>query len=122
MVAFEAVREQAVSLHDKVVAKGADVLNPLALVKAAVHALELEANVFAREFLLPRALAKGVHVDQKQTAAQISTRTGLPINLVRQQLLDALLLPRVAKKPKPQGAVRREPDDSQKRAIAHRGV
>lgn len=65
---------------------------------------ELEANVFAREFLFPRDLAREMHVEQVLSAADIAASTGLPIPLVRQQILDALLLPKIeptASKPKP---------------------
>ena len=54
---------------------------------------ELQADVFAREFLLPRALAGRLHVCDRLPATAIAERTGLPLALVRQQLFDALLLP-----------------------------
>jgi DNA helicase-2/ATP-dependent DNA helicase PcrA len=210
MIAFDSVREQAAVLHDKVVAKDADALNPLAIIKAvaadltlelawlpkgdpalkggqavfddqsgticceladseasqallAAHEIghscihsgssscsasdidpsqsietapvglqkvedygaherrELQANVFARELLLPRALARRLHIVEKRTATEIASQTGLPINLVRQQLFDALLLPQLAKKAETRSVLRRGPDASQKRAIEHRG-
>src|SRR5258708_25718735 len=55
---------------------------------------ELQANVFAREFLLPRPAARKRHLSG-QTAADVASRLALPIDLVRQQLLDAFLLPPV---------------------------
>lgn len=83
---------------------------------------ELQANVFAREFLLPRAQAKARHLSG-ESAVAIAARLHLPINLVRQQILDAILLPEpepeAATHPKPERATRR--DDSQDRAAAHRG-
>jgi DNA helicase-2/ATP-dependent DNA helicase PcrA len=81
---------------------------------------ELQANVFAREFLLPKSLARRLHLDEKLTAVEISKRTGLPLNLVRQQLFDVLLLPQAERK-KPKSSPARNPDPSQQRAIAHRG-
>ena len=54
---------------------------------------ELQANVFAREFVFPRALARRLYLDEGLGATAIADTTGLPINLVRQQLFDALLLP-----------------------------
>ena len=84
---------------------------------------ELQANVFAREFLLPRTLARRLHVEDHLTATKIADRTGLPKALVRQQLFDALLLPTVlelaATGP---SAHRPRPDSSQDRAAAHRGT
>lgn len=83
---------------------------------------ELQANVFGREFLLPRAQAKARHLSG-ESAIAIAARLHLPINLVRQQILDAILLPEpepeVANPPKLERAPRR--DESQDRAAAHRG-
>ena len=84
---------------------------------------ELQADVFAREFLLPRALAGRLHVCDSLPATEIAERTGLPLALVRQQLFDALLLPppppQIAT-PIPAGTPR--PDSSQDRAARHRGA
>ena len=83
---------------------------------------ELQANVFARELVLPRTVARKLHVDQQLTAAAIAASTCLPIGLVRQQLFDALLLP-TASLPAEQvpSPLARKPDPSQDRASAHRG-
>src|SRR5262245_12136703 len=54
---------------------------------------ELQANVFAREFLLPRAFARSLHVQDDLGASEIAAKLSLPRDLVRQQLFDALLLP-----------------------------
>lgn len=83
---------------------------------------ELQANVFAREFLLPRPLARQLHLDDGLGAGAIADRLSLPKDLVRQQLLDALLLP-----PGPVGATvptivpPPRSDASQDRAAFHRG-
>ncbi|KRG70548.1 UvrD-helicase domain-containing protein [Pseudoxanthomonas dokdonensis] len=53
---------------------------------------ELQANVFARELLLPRTLARALFLGGR-TASRIAADLALPLELVRQQLLDALLLP-----------------------------
>ena len=84
---------------------------------------ELQANVFAREFLLPRASAARLHVDGGLGATALAERTGLPLALVRQQLFDALLLPappQEAEMAAPTYVPR--PDPSQDRAVAHRGA
>lgn len=53
---------------------------------------ELQANVFARELLLPRNLArKFAHSDVGPS--KIARDIGVPLEFVRQQMLDALLLP-----------------------------
>jgi DNA helicase-2/ATP-dependent DNA helicase PcrA len=81
---------------------------------------ELQANVFAREFLLPRPRARAKHL-AGEGAALIANSLGLPKDLVRQQLLDALLLPpsppetTTAPEPSPRN------DPSQDRAAQHRG-
>ena len=59
---------------------------------------ELQANVFAREFLLPRTLARQLYLENELRAGAIAERMTLPKNLVRQQLFDALLLPVTASK------------------------
>lgn len=81
---------------------------------------ELQANVFARELLLPRAHAQRLHVDGGLAASTIAETLDLAVDLVRQQLLDALLLPAVAAEAPKQVSPRRE-DTSQDRAAAHRG-
>lgn len=82
---------------------------------------ELHANVFAREFLLPRTLARRLHLDEAIGASTIAERTGLSKNLVRQQLFDALLLPAPAEDDKNVQAHPSRPDPSQERAAAQRG-
>ncbi len=54
---------------------------------------ELQANVFSRELLLPRELARELYLTQGLRASQIARNLKLPIDLVRQQLLDTLLIP-----------------------------
>ena len=84
---------------------------------------ELQANLFAREFVLPRELARRVYLENGMTASEIVMSTQLPRALVCQQLFDALLLPDApdsetdSAKPK---VVRRDP--AQERAILHRGA
>ena len=86
---------------------------------------ELQANVFAREFLFPRALATRLHVDDGITATAIANRTGLPLALVCQQLFDALLLPPVPSENESDSssAAHAAPvDPSQDHAVGHRGT
>jgi DNA helicase II / ATP-dependent DNA helicase PcrA len=81
---------------------------------------ELQANVFAREFLLPRSEARCLYLAEGLGAAIIAERRALPKDLVRQQLLDALLLP-PAPPVAPSTVGPLQPDPSQDRAAAHRG-
>jgi superfamily I DNA/RNA helicase len=54
--------------------------------------LELAANVFARELLLPTELARGAF-SQGLGPKAVSDQIGLDLDMVRQQMLDAVLLP-----------------------------
>lgn len=83
---------------------------------------ELQADLFAREFLLPRERARHLHLDEDLTATDIAARTGLPFALVAQQILDALLLPPVAEPSSPQARAPVGLDPSQARAAQHRGA
>lgn len=65
---------------------------------------ELQANIFARELLLPRQVARTLFLSGK-TAKQLQRELDLPLELVRQQLLDGLLLP----EPRPEDEVPAEP-------------
>ncbi len=53
---------------------------------------ELQANIFARELLLPRDVARALFL-AGNTASELANDLDLPLELVRQQLLDGLLLP-----------------------------
>ncbi len=54
---------------------------------------EVQMDLFAREFLLPRPWVKKLHVEDGLSATAIAERLGAPFDVVAQQLLDALLLP-----------------------------
>lgn len=54
---------------------------------------EREANVFAREFLLPAPKLRHWYADAGLTAADIAAAVGLPIGMVLHQLALALLVP-----------------------------
>ncbi len=53
---------------------------------------ELQANVFARELLLPRELARGLALGG-HGPTEVAKALGIPLEFVRQQMLDGLLLP-----------------------------
>lgn len=61
---------------------------------------ELQANVFARELLLPRELAFELWQEGERSRS-IAKRFHLHLELVRQQLADAMLLPRIPIPPPP---------------------
>ncbi len=81
---------------------------------------ELQANVFAREFLLPRAAARRKHL-AGETASAIAQTLQLPKDLVRQQLVDALLLPSAPPTEEQRPEQPGKADPSQDHAAAHRG-
>ena len=84
---------------------------------------ELQANVFAREFLLPRSFARRLYIDKTMTASAIASHMNLPKALVRQQIFDALLLPMVEDvAPAMASSYTPSPDQSQDRASTHRGA
>jgi len=60
---------------------------------------EVQMDLFAREFLLPRPVVRTLHVDQGLTASEIAGRIGAPFDVVAQQLFDALLLPPIIQGP-----------------------
>ena len=62
----------------------------------ALERRELQANVFAREFLLPRESARQRFLRQLESASGIARSLGIPLELVRLQLYDALLQPQPA--------------------------
>ena len=75
---------------------------------------EAQANVYGRELLLPRRRLKAVCLAQRLTADTIAAELGLPLNLVQQQMADALLLPE--DRPSASNGERPSLDDSQRLA------
>lgn len=55
---------------------------------------ELQANVFSREVLAPQSVVRGLH-SKGHGPARVAHDLGVPIEYVRQQMLDALLLPQL---------------------------
>ena len=81
---------------------------------------EVQMDLFAREFLLPRPLVRRLHVDDGLSASEIAAQMSAPLDVVSQQLLDALLLPVEPLAPE-QPHVKRPLNDLQAKAAAHRG-
>lgn len=54
---------------------------------------EVQMDLFAREFLLPRPLMRKLHLEDGISASEIAERMQAPFDVVAQQLFDALLLP-----------------------------
>lgn len=80
---------------------------------------EVQMDLFAREFLLPRSWLRRLHLEEGATATAISQKSKAPFGVVAQQLFDALLLPAVA--PAPERAVAAKPlNPDQLQAVRHR--
>ncbi|MBP0447265.1 UvrD-helicase domain-containing protein [Roseomonas sp. SSH11] len=81
---------------------------------------EVRMNLFARELLLPRPVARELHLDPGLTASAIAARYRVPFAVAAAQLLDGLLLPPAgpASPPRPERPLNPE----QAEAAAHRGV
>jgi superfamily I DNA/RNA helicase len=59
----------------------------------AMERRELQANVFARELLFPQSRARELYLGEDKSPRDIASLLNLPLALVRQQLIDALLIP-----------------------------
>lgn len=84
---------------------------------------ELQADVYARELLIPRTLSRELYLVQSLSSLEIASRISLPLALIRQQLFDALLLPAepACENQGPSQPAQQEIDESQRRAWEHRG-
>ena len=82
---------------------------------------EIQMDLFAREFLIPRTLVRRLHVEDALTASDIASCLEAPFDVVAQQLLDALLLPPITSV-SGEEQLEHSLNDSQKEAATHRGV
>ncbi|NOZ51692.1 MAG: UvrD-helicase domain-containing protein [Gammaproteobacteria bacterium] len=86
---------------------------------------EVIMDLFAREFMLPRRLAKRWHIEEVLSSTAIANRLNMPLTVVQQQLIDALLLPAIfpkPQKPKEKASVPVVLDPSQRAAACHHGT
>ncbi len=83
---------------------------------------ELQANVYARELLLPRTAARRLFLDEGLKASEIASRQGLKLDVVRQQLCDALLIPESPESDEgPRAPAVLKLDPTQRAAAEHHG-
>ena len=129
-------------LHDGTIACGEeeiDASSPDEPTPAGVHRIEaygarerqeLQANVYARELLLPRHETRRLFLDEKLKASQVAAAIRLPLDLVRQQFCESLLTPEppaVSEPPAPRSQasaappMRFELDPFQRTAAEHAG-
>ena len=81
---------------------------------------EVQMDLFAREFLIPRSVVRNLHVRSELSASDIAMQFGAPFDVVAQQLFDALLLPQAAPGAEEE-FVERTLNALQSAAAAHRG-
>ena len=81
---------------------------------------EVQMDLFAREFLLPRPVLRALHVDEGLSALEIAERFNAPFEPVAQQLLDGLLLPELSI-PTDEGRDPTPPNKLQLKAAGYRG-
>ena len=80
---------------------------------------EVQMDLFAREFLLPRSVARRLHITESLSASDIAGRLSAPFDVIAQQLLDALLLPQASFEGRTHEEKPLNPD--QNRAAEHTG-
>lgn len=81
---------------------------------------EIQMDLFAREFLLPRSYLRKLHIEEGFSAAAIASKLDAPYPVVAQQLLDALLLPVINQR---NAEYKEYPlNEQQEIAAKHRGV
>ncbi len=80
---------------------------------------EREANVFAREFLLPTDVIRDWHDARRASASDIAERLGLPEALVLQQMARALLTPEISPTHVTLGETHELPLDPSQEEAAH---
>ncbi len=82
---------------------------------------EVQMDLFAREFLLPRSVVRRLHVEEGIAASDIAARLGAPFSVVAQQLFDALLLPEI-ELPSAEQRIEKPLNPGQIEAVKHRGT
>lgn len=81
---------------------------------------EVQMDLFAREFLIPRSVVRNLHIRSGLSASDIAQQFGAPFDVVAQQLFDALLLPEAVIETEAE-SVERTPNALQASAASHRG-
>lgn len=81
---------------------------------------EVQMDLFAREFLIPRSVVRKLHLECHMTCSDIASKLGAPFEVVAQQLLDAMLLPLVEHNP-PKMDSEKPLNHKQMDAVNHRG-
>lgn len=80
---------------------------------------EVQMDLFAREFLLPRSWMRRLHLEEGETAKSIANTLGAPKAAIVQQLLDAVLLPEASDREEAGADSQRQYNDQQWSAMRH---
>ena len=83
---------------------------------------EVQMDLFARELLFPRTLAKHWHLDKGLSASEIADRLQAPFDMVAVQLFDALFLPPVPRVKKTKQTKSKDLNPEQEEAAKHLGA
>lgn len=82
---------------------------------------EVQMDLFAREFLLPRSFVRKLHLEDGLSCSEISKKLGARFEVVAQQMLDALLLPAITADGNEKKTLDFPLNQLQQDAAAHRG-
>ncbi len=82
---------------------------------------EVQMDLFAREFLFPRSLARHWHLSEGLSASEIADRIQAPFDMVAVQLFDALFLPPVESTKHTKQIKSKRLNPEQKEAAEHSG-
>lgn len=80
---------------------------------------EVQMDLFAREFLFPRALARRWHLEEGLSAQAIASKLMAPYDMVAVQIFDAIWLPPVAELKASEISPPKPLNDDQQRAARH---
>lgn len=82
---------------------------------------EVRMDIFARELLLPRTQLRRLHIDENLSSSDIAQHFNAPVTVVKQQLLDGLLLPlEISSQSTDTPHLPLIPDETQIQATVHR--
>ena len=83
---------------------------------------EVQMDLFAREFLFPRSLARHWFLEEGLTAEEIAERLHAPYDMVAVQIFDAIWLPKVSNFKATSSVPRKPLNDKQSSAARHHGT
>ena len=82
---------------------------------------EVQMDLFAREFLFPRTLARRWYLEEGLSAQAIAAKLRAPYDMVAVQIFDAIWLPTIAEPKVSEAGLSKPLNDAQNRAAHHSG-